>query len=83
MTSKNNSDIKKMSFEDAMSELQEIVNGLDSGNILLDNAIENYSRGSALKKHCQKKLKEAKLRIEKVVVENDGQISTEDFQNNN
>ena len=81
MTAKSNLDIKKMSFEEALSELEVIVNGLDSGKIQLDDAIENYTRGSALKKHCEKKLNEAKLKIEKIVFDKEGNPSTEDFSN--
>ena len=53
-------DIKKLSFEDAMSELEEIVDNLESGNIDLDKSIQYYTRGSQIRAHCQKKLDEAK-----------------------
>lgn len=66
MTVKTNQDIKKMSFEDALKELETIVSGLESGEVQLENAIESYARGAALKDHCQSKLNEAKLKIEKI-----------------
>lgn len=81
MSVKTNSDIKKMSFEDAMHELEGIISGLDSGNIKLDNAVESYTRGSLLKKHCEKKLSEAKLKIEKIVFDEDNNIATQEFEN--
>ena len=47
-------DIKKLSFEDAMEELEEIVDNLESGNIDLDKSIQYYTRGSQIRAHCQK-----------------------------
>ena len=47
-----------MSFEDALRELEAIVETLEQGRGSLDDAIAAYERGAALKKHCQKKLEE-------------------------
>ena len=52
-------DIAKMSFEEALEELKEIVSTLESGEGRLDEAIEAYERGAALKRHCEAKLREA------------------------
>ena len=68
MSTKPANDIKQMSFENALGELESIVNGLESGQIDLENAIQSYTRGAALKEHCEKKLSEAKLKIEKITV---------------
>lgn len=70
-------DIRVMSFEDAMSELEDIVRGLEQGAGSLDQAIDAYSRGVALKTHCDAKLKEAQLRVDKIVVGSGGTLSTE------
>ena len=56
-------DIKKLSFEKAMEELSDIVDNLESGNIDLEKSIENYTRGSQLRAHCQKKLDDAVLKL--------------------
>ncbi len=69
-------DINNMNFETALKSLEEIVNQLDSGEIDLDKAVEAYERGTKLKEHCEKKLKEAQLRIEKIEVGNDGDLAT-------
>ena len=69
-------DINNMNFETALKSLEEIVNQLDSGEIDLDKAVEAYERGTKLKEHCEKKLKEAQLRIEKIEVSKDGDLST-------
>ena len=65
-------DIKKMSFEIAMNELEEIVRTLESGDGNLDDAIDAYARGAILKRHCENKLMDAKTRIDKVVLGGDG-----------
>ena len=58
--------LEKMTFEDAMNELESIVNALDKGDISLDKAIAVYDRGSKLKDHCEKKLNEAKMKVETI-----------------
>lgn len=59
-------DIKAMKFEDALAELEKIVQKLETGETKLDEAITDYERGAALKKHCEAKLAEAQARIEKI-----------------
>ncbi|MBL6957767.1 MAG: exodeoxyribonuclease VII small subunit [Rhodospirillales bacterium] len=71
------SDIAKMSFEQALSELEEIVRDLEDGSGELDEAITAYERGAHLKRHCEAKLKEAQARVEKVVLGADGEAATE------
>ena len=58
--------IEKMSFEEALAELEEIVNKIDTGQESLAEAVSSFERGVALKNHCEKMLKEAKLKIEKI-----------------
>ena len=64
--------VETLSFEDALAELEEIVSRLEGGQGSLNDAIEAYERGSILKRHCQAKLEEARLRVERIrVPEND------------
>ena len=74
------SDFKKqvaeMNFEEALRELQEIVRQIELGKESLDDVINQYERGEDLKKHCEAKLKEAKLRIEKIT-QKDNAVVTE------
>lgn len=70
-------DIARMSFEDALSELETIVKNLESGSGKLDGAIAAYERGAALKRHCEDKLREAERRIEKITLDAAGQPRTE------
>ncbi|MEX2450417.1 MAG: exodeoxyribonuclease VII small subunit [Rhodospirillales bacterium] len=70
-------DIAKMSFEDALDALEEIVRSLEEGEIKLEDAINAYERGAHLKRHCETKLQEAKTRVDKVVLSPDGSVSVE------
>ena len=70
-------DIRKMSFEDALVEMEDIVQRLESGEVKLDEAIDAYTRGAHLKKHCQSKLKEAQVRIDKNVLGPGGDMDPE------
>ena len=66
--------IEKMSFEEALAELEEIVNKIDTGQESLADAVSSFERGVALKNHCEKMLKEAKLKIEKITVTAENKI---------
>ncbi len=70
-------EIADLSFEQALAELERIVQNLESGNVELEQSITMYERGAALKAHCEGKLKDAKLKIEKIVLDPDGQVSAE------
>jgi exodeoxyribonuclease VII small subunit len=65
-------DIQKMSFEAAMGELEKVVRKLENGEASLEESIDFYTRGEALKKHCEAKLAEAEARIEKITLAKDG-----------
>ena len=69
--------ITKMSFEQALTELEKIVIKLESGKETLENAINDYEYGNALREYCEKKLSEAKLKIDKIVKKEDGSIALE------
>jgi exodeoxyribonuclease VII small subunit len=77
------SEIKSMeniSFEEALAELEEIVKRIDSGLENLDSAISSFERGVLLKSYCEKKLKEARLKIEKITKSEDGSLVTEEVE---
>lgn len=65
-------DLAKLAFEDALRELEAIVEALESGKGKLDEAIRSYERGAALKRHCEAKLADAQQRVEKIVLSADG-----------
>jgi exodeoxyribonuclease VII small subunit len=70
-------DIAAMSFEEALSELEQIVKRLEEGKGKLDDAIASYERGAQLKRHCEDKLNEAQRRVDRIVKGADGNLSTE------
>ena len=70
----NDNILEKMTFEDAMNELENLVNALDKGDISLDKAISAYDRGSKLKDHCEKKLNEAKMKVETIQLSENKEI---------
>ena len=67
--------IESMSFEESLKELETIVRRLEEGKINLEDAMNAYERGAGLKAHCEKKLKEARLRVEQIVVREDGSVT--------
>jgi exodeoxyribonuclease VII small subunit len=65
--------IEDMSFEEAMQELERVVSQLESGNAPLDQSISLYERGEALRKRCDTRLKDAELRVQKIIQGADGE----------
>ena len=65
--------VETLSFEAAMDELDRVVGALEAGNVTLEESIRLYERGARLKAHCEARLKDAQLRVEKIVVGADGQ----------
>ncbi len=74
-----NEEIKDLSFEDALSKLENIVRELEGGRIKLDDAVSAYEQAVALKQLCENKLEAARLKIEKIEVAADGSIATTEF----
>lgn len=58
--------IAALSFEEAMSQLEQIVRDLEAGQVKLDDAVASYTRGAQLKHHCESKLADARMRVEKI-----------------
>ncbi len=72
MATKAAADIEKMSFESALSELEQIVSKLERGDVELEESIAIYERGAQLKSHCEAKLKAAELKVEQIVQDGAG-----------
>lgn len=72
LTNMTKNAIESMTFEDALIELEGIVRNLETGNTKLDESINAYERGVALKNHCEKRLQDARLKIEKISLDKDG-----------
>ncbi len=70
--------VERMSFEEAIAELERIVERLERGQVPLAESIAIYERGAALKKRCERLLREAEMRIEKIVLNEEGEpVGTE------
>ena len=62
----NVKEIENLSFEDAMSKLQDLVKRLESGESSLDSAVDDYEFGVRLRSHCQTLLDQARMRVESI-----------------
>ena len=70
-------EISKLSFEEGLAELEDIVRRLEAGDASLEESIEIYTRGAQLKRHCETKLRTAEEKIEKIVLSPDGGVASE------
>ena len=66
---KQETDINKLSFEEAIKELTNIVGKIEQGQIPLQDSLEQYEKGMALIKQCRTILQKAEERIEKITKE--------------
>jgi exodeoxyribonuclease VII small subunit len=66
---KNNLQIETLDFESALSNLENIVEKLGSGKVNLEEMVDLYEQGVALKGHCSKKLEDAKMKVDNVLAE--------------
>ncbi|EFH12055.1 exodeoxyribonuclease VII small subunit [Pseudoroseomonas cervicalis] len=65
-------DVAALSFEAALAELDTIVKKLEGGQAKLEDAIADYERGAALRRHCEAKLAEAEQKVQAIVAGPDG-----------
>ena len=70
-------EIAAMTFEQALAELEKIVQDLERGQLDLEAAIGAYERGTHLKLHCEGKLREAQLRVDRISLAPDGRARAE------
>ena len=71
--------VGELTFEQALAELEKIVNQLESGEVELEQSIGIYERGEALRARCDELLKQAEVRVEKVALNNNGAVGVEPF----
>ncbi len=76
----NDKPIAEMSFEEALAALEHVVKSLEGGQVPLEKSIDLYERGEALRRHCEDRLKEAELRVEKIVAQGETATGTEPFE---
>ena len=71
--------ISSLTFEQALQQLETIVQQLEKGQVPLEESITIYEKGTALKAHCETKLRDAEARIEKIVINPGGAPSAVPF----
>jgi len=76
------SDIKNISFEQALKELETIVRALESGAIALDDSLENFENGIKLIRRCNLLLDNAERKVKKLTRGETGEVVEEDFTPN-
>jgi exodeoxyribonuclease VII small subunit len=69
-----NADVKRLSFERAIEELETIVKRLEDGKVPLEESVTIYERGEALKRRCDELLRQAEARVEKITTDSSGQV---------
>ena len=69
----------EMRFEEALKKLEETVNKLEDTDVSLEESLAKYENGIKLVKLCQKKLNQAKKKIEILVKTKDGKLKAEPF----
>jgi exodeoxyribonuclease VII small subunit len=68
-------DVKKLSFERAIEELESIVKRLEDGKVPLEESVAIYERGEALKRRCDELLRQAEARVDKITTDANGQAA--------
>lgn len=71
--------LSELGFEEALLKLENIVRELEGGRIRLDDAVKAYEQATALKKICETKLENAKLKIEKIEENKNGELEATPF----
>jgi exodeoxyribonuclease VII small subunit len=75
MTKESKSDVAELPFEKALAELETIVQRLEKGDVALEESIQIYERGEALKRRCETLLREAEARVEKITRDASGKAT--------
>jgi len=72
MAENTQADVKKLSFERALEELETIVKRLEDGKVPLEESVNIYERGEALKRRCEELLRQAEARVDKITTDANG-----------
>jgi exodeoxyribonuclease VII small subunit len=72
MTENTQIDVKKLTFERAIEELESIVKRLEDGKVPLEESVAIYERGEALKRRCEELLRQAEARVDKITTDAHG-----------
>ena len=68
-------DVQKLTFEQAIDQLETIVKRLEEGKVPLEESVAIYERGEALKRRCEELLRQAEARVDKITTDASGQAT--------
>ena len=78
MAEPTHADVKKLTFDRALEELETIVKRLEDGKVPLEESVAIYERGEALKRRCDELLRQAEARVDKITTDSNGKaVGTE------
>jgi len=77
---KRKDELSKLSFEESIRQLKEIVDKIEQGQIPLQDSLDQYEKGMSLIKHCRSILQKAEKRIEKISREQEAEEETAEEQ---
>ena len=72
-------EVASLAFDQALAELQSVVQRLETGGLPLEESIAMYERGVALHEHCARLLTDAELRVQRLVEQAGGALRALDF----
>jgi exodeoxyribonuclease VII small subunit len=72
--------MKEKAFEEALQELEEIVNRLEHGDLPLEEALQFFEKGVKLARYCHTKLDEAQKRVEILLKDEGGKMTAQPFE---
>jgi exodeoxyribonuclease VII small subunit len=72
MADTTHADVKTLSFERAIEELESIVKRLEDGKVPLEESVAIYERGESLKRRCEELLRQAEARVDKITTDANG-----------
>jgi exodeoxyribonuclease VII small subunit len=75
MADNTHADVKRLSFERAIEELESIVKRLEEGKVPLEESVVIYERGQALKRRCEELLSQAEARVDKITTDAAGRVT--------
>ena len=75
MAENTQADVKKLSFERALEEIETIVKRLEDGKVPLEESVIIYERGEALKRRCEELLRQAEARVDKITTDANGRAT--------
>ncbi len=65
------------SFEDALAQIEEIIDSMEGEQLPLEDLVTQYEKGSVLLKHCESVLSSARKRIELITLTNQDELGRE------